>query len=301
MSDGDASLSQALSQLTEADDLNTSEEVQEVARVRKARANVTEHARKTGDNAESLISSLVGDSDAELTAEINERKRLETEKVERMKAEKEAEEARKRAEAQAKLDEEKRKLEEKEQRRLQMLAELEKKRKLEAGEVDEEEEARKKAEADAEAARIAAKKAREEAEEAALNSDNAALAEQIQALKLEKAAREEAAQKAAKKRNVSLIALIGGGIATIVIIVFALYSAQSAPDYYLATDSYKTIELTPENHGITIFDEPALAFNEVKQRAPKTASKSRKASGPTDKYGIGSAKDVLGGSGKIVK
>lgn len=301
MSDGDASLSQALSQLTEAEDLNTSEEVQEVARVRKARANVTEHARKTGDNAESLISSLVGDSDAELAEEINERKRLEAEKLERMKAEKEAEEARKRAEAQAKLDEEKRKLEEKEQRRLQMLADLEKKRKLEAGEVDEEEEARKKAEAEAEAARIAAKKAREEAEEAALNSDNAELAEKIQALKMEKAAREEAALKAAKKRNISIASLVGGIVAVLAAAGIVWYVAQKAPDYYLASSSYSVNALSTTPLENTKFSENVLAFNEVKQKAPKTASKSRKPSGPTDKYGIGSAKDVLGGSGKIVK
>ena len=66
MSDGDASLSQALSQLSEAADIVASDEVEEVARVRKARAGVTEHARQNGDCAGSLLASLLGESNAEL-------------------------------------------------------------------------------------------------------------------------------------------------------------------------------------------------------------------------------------------
>ena len=130
MSDGDASLSQALSQLSEAADIVASDEVEEVARVRKARAGVTEHARQNGDCAGSLLASLLGESNAELEEARNQKERAAREAEERKKAEKEAEEEKKRAEAQARLDEEKKRLEEKEQRRLKMLADLEQKRKM---------------------------------------------------------------------------------------------------------------------------------------------------------------------------
>ena len=163
MSDGDASLSQALSQLSEAADIVGNDEVEEVARVRKARASISEHARQSGDNAGNLLSSLIGQSNAEIEEEKNKIERAAREKEAQEKAKQERDAEKKRQEAEARLEEEKRKIEEKEQRRLQMLADLEKKRKREAGIVDEEEEeAKRAAEAEA-AAREAAHKAREEA------------------------------------------------------------------------------------------------------------------------------------------
>ena len=84
MSDGDASLSQALSQLSEAADIVGNDEVEEVARVRKARASISEHARQSGDNAGNLLSSLIGQSNAEIEEEKN--------KIERAAREKEAQE-----------------------------------------------------------------------------------------------------------------------------------------------------------------------------------------------------------------
>ena len=151
MSDGDASLSQALSQLSEAADIVGNDEVEEVARVRKARASISEHARQSGDNAGNLLSSLIGQSNAEIEEEKNKIERAAREKEAQEKAKQEQDAEKKRQEAEARLEEEKRKIEEKEQRRLQMLADLEKKRKREAGIVDEEEEEAKRA-AEAEAA-----------------------------------------------------------------------------------------------------------------------------------------------------
>ena len=150
MSDGDASLSQALSQLSEAADIVGNDEVEEVARVRKARASISEHARQSGDNAGNLLSSLIGQSNAEIEEEKNKIERAAREKEAQEKAKQERDAEKKRQEAEARLEEEKRKIEEKEQRRLQMLADLEKKRKREAGIVDEEEEEAKRA-AEAEA------------------------------------------------------------------------------------------------------------------------------------------------------
>lgn len=301
MSDGDASLSQALSQLSEAADIVGNDEVEEVARVRKARASISEHARQSGDNAGNLLSSLIGQSNAEIEEEKNKIERAAREKEAQEKAKQEQDAEKKRQEAEARLEEEKRKIEEKEQRRLQMLADLEKKRKREAGIVDEEEEeAKRAAEAEA-AAREAAQKAREEAEAAALKNANDELAAKIEASKKEKQQREAAAASAAKKRKTTtgILAATFIGILAAVAIVIAL--SIKGPDYYAFKSKNETTSVAIDRMQGSHLDTKEIAIAEVVQEAPRVATKSNKGSkAKTDVYGIGSAKNVLSGS-SIVK
>ena len=301
MSDGDASLSQALSQLSEAADIVGNDEVEEVARVRKARASISEHARQSGDNAGNLLSSLIGQSNAEIEEEKNKIERAAREKEAQEKAKQERDAEKKRQEAEARLAEEKRKIEEKEQRRLQMLADLEKKRKREAGIVDEEEEeAKRAAEAEA-AAREAAQKAREEAEAAALKNANDELAAKIEASKKEKQQREAAAASAAKKRKTTtgILAATFIGILAAVAIVIAL--SIKGPDYYAFDSKNKTFPVAIDRMQGSHLDTKEIAIAEVVQEAPRVATKSNKGSkAKTDVYGIGPAKNVLSGS-SIVK
>lgn len=301
MSDGDASLSQALSQLSEAADIVGNDEVEEVARVRKARASISEHARQSGDNAGNLLSSLIGQSNAEIEEEKNKIERAAREKEAQEKAKQEQDAEKKRQEAEARLEEEKRKIEEKEQRRLQMLADLEKKRKREAGIVDEEEEeAKRAAEAEA-AAREAAQKAREEAEAAALINANDELAAKIEASKKEKQQREAAAASAAKKRKTTtgILAATFIGILAAVAIVIAL--SIKGPDYYAFDSKNKTFPVAIDRMQGSHLDTKEIAIAEVVQEAPRVATKSNKGSkAKTDVYGIGPAKNVLSGS-SIVK
>ena len=301
MSDGDASLSQALSQLSEAADIVGNDEVEEVARVRKARASISEHARQSGDNAGNLLSSLIGQSNAEIEEEKNKIERAAREKEAQEKAKQERDDEKKRQEAEARLEEEKRKIEEKEQRRLQMLADLEKKRKREAGIVDEEEEeAKRAAEAEA-AAREAAQKAREEAEAAALKNANDELAAKIEASKKEKQQREAAAASAAKKRKTTtgILAATFIGILAAVAIVIAL--SIKGPDYYAFDSKNKTFPVAIDRMQGSHLDTKEIAIAEVVQEAPRVATKSNKGSkAKTDVYGIGPAKNVLSGS-SIVK
>lgn len=301
MSDGDASLSQALSQLSEAADIVGNDEVEEVARVRKARASISEHARQSGDNAGNLLSSLIGQSNAEIEEEKNKIERAAREKEAQEKAKQEQDAEKKRQEAEARLEEEKRKIEEKEQRRLQMLADLEKKRKREAGIVDEEEEeAKRAAEAEA-AAREAAQKAREEAEAAALENANDELAAKIEASKKEKQQREAAAASAAKKRKTTtgILAATFIGILAAVAIVIAL--SIKGPDYYAFDSKNKTFPVAIDRMQGSHLDTKEIAIAEVVQEAPRVATKSNKGSkAKTDVYGIGPAKNVLSGS-SIVK
>ena len=301
MSDGDASLSQALSQLSEAADIVGNDEVEEVARVRKARASISEHARQSGDNAGNLLSSLIGQSNAEIEEEKNKIERAAREKEAQEKAKQEQEAEKKRQEAEARLEEEKRKIEEKEQRRLQMLADLEKKRKREAGIVDEEEEeAKRAAEAEA-AAREAAQKAREEAEAAALKNANDELAAKIEASKKEKQQREAAAASAAKKRKTTtgILAATFIGILAAVAIVIAL--SIKGPDYYAFDSKNKTFPVAIDRMQGSHLDTKEIAIAEVVQEAPRVATKSNKGSkAKTDVYGIGPAKNVLSGN-SIVK
>ena len=301
MSDGDASLSQALSQLSEAADIVGNDEVEEVARVRKARASISEHARQSGDNAGNLLSSLIGQSNAEIEEEKNKIERAAREKEAQEKAKQEQDAEKKRQEAEARLEEEKRKIEEKEQRRLQMLADLEKKRKREAGIVDEEEEeAKRAAEAEA-AAREAAQKAREEAEAAALKNANDELAAKIEASKKEKQQREAAAASAAKtpKPTPGSLAAAGVGILAAVAIVIAL--SIKGPDYYAFDSKNKTFPVAIDRMQGSHLDTKEIAIAEVVQEAPRVATKSNKGSkAKTDVYGIGPAKNVLSGS-SIVK
>lgn len=301
MSDGDASLSQALSQLSEAADIVGNDEVEEVARVRKARASISEHARQSGDNAGNLLSSLIGQSNAEIEEEKNKIERAAREKEAQEKAKQEQDAEKKRQEAEARLEEEKRKIEEKEQRRLQMLADLEKKRKREAGIVDEEEEeAKRAAEAEA-AAREAAQKAREEAEAAALKNANDELAAKIEASKKEKQQREAAAATAAKKRKTTtgILAATFIGILAAVAIVIAL--SIKGPDYYAFDSKNKTFPVAIDRMQGSHLDTKEIAIAEVVQEAPRVATKSNKGSkAKTDVYGIGPAKNVLSGS-SIVK
>ena len=301
MSDGDASLSQALSQLSEAADIVGNDEVEEVARVRKARASISEHARQSGDNAGNLLSSLIGQSNAEIEEEKNKIERAAREKEAQEKAKQEQDAEKKRQEAEARLEEAKRKIEEKEQRRLQMLADLEKKRKREAGIVDEEEEeAKRAAEAEA-AAREAAQKAREEAEAAALKNANDELAAKIEASKKEKQQREAAAASAAKKRKTTtgILAATFIGILAAVAIVIAL--SIKGPDYYAFDSKNKTFPVAIDRMQGSHLDTKEIAIAEVVQEAPRVATKSNKGSkAKTDVYGIGPAKNVLSGS-SIVK
>ena len=301
MSDGDASLSQALSQLSEAADIVGNDEVEEVARVRKARASISEHARQSGDNAGNLLSSLIGQSNAEIEEEKNKIERAAREKEAQEKAKQEQDAEKKRQEAEARLEEEKRKIEEKEQRRLQMLADLEKKRKREAGIVaEEEEEAKRAAEAEA-AAREAAQKAREEAEAAALKNANDELAAKIEASKKEKQQREAAAASAAKKRKTTtgILAATFIGILAAVAIVIAL--SIKGPDYYAFDSKNKTFPVAIDRMQGSHLDTKEIAIAEVVQEAPRVATKSNKGSkAKTDVYGIGPAKNVLSGS-SIVK
>ena len=301
MSDGDASLSQALSQLSEAADIVGNDEVEEVARVRKARASISEHARQSGDNAGNLLSSLIGQSNAEIEEEKNKIERAAREKEAQEKAKQEQDAEKKRQEAEARLEEEKRKIEEKEQRRLQMLADLEKKRKREAGIVDEEEEeAKRAAEAEA-AAREAAQKAREEAEAAALKNANDELAAKIEASKKEKQQREAAAASAAKKRKTTtgILAATFIGILAAVAIVIAL--SIKGPDYYAFDSKNKTFPVAIDRMQGSHLDTKEIAIAEVVQEAPRVATKTNKGSkAKTDVYGIGPAKNVLSGS-SIVK
>ena len=301
MSDGDASLSQALSQLSEAADIVGNDEVEEVARVRKARASISEHARQSGDNAGNLLSSLIGQSNAEIEEEKNKIERAAREKEAQEKAKQEQDAEKKRQEAEARLEEEKRKIEEKEQRRLQMLADLEKKRKREAGIVDEEEEeAKRAAEAEA-AAREAAQKAREEAEAAALKNANDELAAKIEASKKEKQQREAAAASAAKKRKTTtgILAATFIGILAAVAIVIAL--SIKGPAYYAFDSKNKTFPVAIDRMQGSHLDTKEIAIAEVVQEAPRVATKSNKGSkAKTDVYGIGPAKNVLSGS-SIVK
>ena len=301
MSDGDASLSQALSQLSEAADIVGNDEVEEVARVRKARASISEHARQSGDNAGNLLSSLIGQSNAEIEEEKNKIERAAREKEAQEKAKQERDAEKKRQEAEARLEEEKRKIEEKEQRQLQMLADLEKKRKREAGIVDEEEEeAKRAAEAEA-AAREAAQKAREEAEAAALKNANDELAAKIEASKKEKQHRDAAAASAAKKRKTTtgILAATFIGILAAVAIVIAL--SIKGPDYYAFDSKNKTFPVAIDRMQGSHLDTKEIAIAEVVQEAPRVATKSNKGSkAKTDVYGIGPAKNVLSGS-SIVK
>ena len=301
MRDGDASLSQALSQLSEAADIVGNDEVEEVTRVRKARASISEHARQSGDNAGNLLSSLIGQSNAEIEEEKNKIERAAREKEAQEKAKQERDAEKKRQEAEARLEEEKRKIEEKEQRRLQMLADLEKKRKREAGIVDEEEEeAKRAAEAEA-AAREAAQKAREEAEAAALKNANDELAAKIEASKKEKQQREAAAASAAKKRKTTtgILAATFIGILAAVAIVIAL--SIKGPDYYAFDSKNKTFPVAIDRMQGSHLDTKEIAIAEVVQEAPRVATKSNKGSkAKTDVYGIGPAKNVLSGS-SIVK
>ena len=300
MSDGDASLSQALSQLSEAADIVGNDEVEEVARVRKARASISEHARQSGDNAGNLLSSLIGQSNAEIEEEKNKIERAAREKEAQEKAKQEQDAEKKRQEAEARLEEEKRKIEEKEQRRLQMLADLEKKRKREAGIVDEEEEeAKRAAEAEA-AAREAAQKAREEAEAAALKNANDELAAKIEASKKEKQQREAAASAAKKRKTTTgILAATFIGILAAVAIVIAL--SIKGPDYYAFDSKNKTFPVAIDRMQGSHLDTKEIAIAEVVQEAPRVATKSNKGSkAKTDVYGIGPAKNVLSGS-SIVK
>lgn len=299
MSDGDASLSQALSQLSEVAEALSEDEIEEVARVRKDRANITEHARQSGDNAGSLLSSLIGQSNAELEAEKQELERIARKKEAEEKAKQEADAEKARREAQTRLEEEKKKLEEKEQRRLQMLADLEKKRKHEAGIVDEEEEAAKRAAEEEKAKREAAQKAREEAEAAALNSDNAELADRIQALKNEKLAREAAIAREEQKRKMMFRSLVAIVAAVIIVFVVAFIATRKAQDPYTLNPSYATKALKLETLPTVAFASTELAYAEVVQEAPKVIQKSRGEKPKTDKYGIGSAKNVLSGTSII--
>lgn len=301
--DDDLQLRQALSNLSDASQIQNTEEVEERARVRKARASVTERARQTGDSVGNLLTGLIDDSNAEIEAEKAEKKRKAQEAEERAKAKREAEEAKKRAEAETKLQEEKRRLEEKEQRRLQMIAEMEKKRKLEAGEVDEEEEERKRQEAAAKAAREAAEKAREAAEEAQLQSSNQELADQIRIIKEQKALEERI--EADKKRKKDL--MIKGAIAAAAVVLIAsvtiFFATLKAPDYYKLDEHYDTMPLSMTN---SVLKAEVVGMKHVMVKQSEGGKKGGKRkgpsgpTGPTDQYGIGKTADVFGG-GKIVK
>ena len=276
MNDDEGSLSQALSSLSQVADIVNDDEFAEVARVRKARADVTEHARQSGDTAGMLLSGLIRESNAEIEAEKAEKARKLREAEERGRAEAEAAENKRRQEAQEKLDEEKRKFEEKEQIRLQKLAELEKKRKQELGIVDEEEEARKRAEEEAKAARIAAQKAREAAEEAALKSSNEELADQIRLMKEQKAA-EAAAEAEAKSKRKMINIIIASALVIIVVAVAGVFISNiKGNDFYRLDSEYSVSRITLEPVMADGFSDKEYARNTVIQSAPVRKGKHNK-------------------------
>lgn len=318
MGDDDLQLSQALSQLSNASDIIADEEVEEVARVRKARAGVTEYARQSGDCVGSLLSGLINESNAEIEAEKNEKERRAREAQERERREKEEAEEKKRREIQEKMDEEQRLIVQKEQRRLKMIAELEKKRKKETGELAKEEEAKKRAEEEEKARKKAEEKAREEAEAAKINNANAELAQSIQELKDSK---EAAAAEAKRKANIKKA--IAGAAIVIFVTGIAIFSVKyftnlKAPDYYVLCGSNPAQDLAKSKVSCPVAYEmitpdmdtnlPAADFTEemarleVTQEAPQQASSGRKhgPSKPTDVYGIGTAANVFG-TGTIIK
>jgi len=295
MNEGDGSLSEALSSLSQVADIVPNDEVEEVARVRKARADVTEHARQSGDTAGMLLSGLIGESNAEIEAERQEKERKLREAQERKRIEAEEAEAKLKREAEAKLEEEKRKQEEKEQRRLNMLAEIEKKRREELGIVDEEEEARKRAEEEAKAARIAAEKAREAAEEAALKSSNAELADQIRMMKEQKAA-EAAAEVAAQTKRKRINILIAVVLVAIVVgVSVGVILNIKGKDFYKLEGDYAVTRLTLEPVVADGFSDNTYAKNMVTQTAPSSGKSHR--SGGTQKR---SEFDTIDLSGKTV-
>ena len=93
---------------------------------------------------------------------------------------------------------------------------------------------------------------------------------------------------------------------TVVVLVFVNnLLGKKAPDFY--DPAYKTADL---HNYITInlttaegaqFAQNDVATKLVVQDAPKSAVKSRGPKKNNDRYGLGEAKDVLSGSGKIVK
>ena len=302
--DDDLQLKAALSNLSDAADIQNSEEVEERARVRKARASVTERARQTGDSVGNLLTGLIDDSNAELEAEKAEKARKTKEAEERARAKREAEDAKKRQEAESKLQEEKRRLEEKEQRRLQMLADMERQRKLEAGEVDEEEEERKRQEAEAKAAREAAEKAREAAEEAQLQSSNQELADQIRVIKMQKAHEEQLAAEKKRKKDLSIKAAIVAAAITLISVIVVYFATLKAPDYYTLNDDYetKTLSMTnnvPKADTVTMLAQ-AVKQHDTRRNTNKKPGKPGPAQ-PPDKFGIGKAVNVFDSSGSIHK
>lgn len=302
MADIDSSLSESLNKLSQNNDLAIEGEVAEVARVKKARAKLTEQARNRGDDAGNLLNNLLGEASAQAQARLEEKVREKKEAAEREKAKKEAELEKKRLEAEEKLRLEKQRLEEKEQRRKQMLADLEKKRKLEAGEVDEEEEERKRLEAE-EAARIQAEKEAAERAEWELTQEKIrANQERINALAPKPVDPKIAAAKKRQKLIIRIAAAavvvlaIGGGIT-----YYEL--TKKAPDFFVLQEDYPTatIALT----AIPPVEIAEMSLSTVKQSAdPVAGSGKSRAPKITDRWGIGStATDVLdkGGSGEIVK
>jgi len=277
--DDDVQLREALNQLSDADDIQNTEEVEERARVRKARASVTERARQTGDSVGNLLSGLIDDSNAEMEAERTAKMRKAQEAEERAKAKREAEEAKKREAAEQKIQEEKRRQEEKEQRRLQMIADMEKQRKLEAGEVDEEEEARKRQEAEAKAAREAAEKAREAAEEAQLQSSNQELADQIRAIKLQKAQEEQIAAEKKRKQDLLIKSAIAAAAVLLIIGLSYYFATKKAPDFYTLRENYETRSLTMTNN-IPTAESVAMKIQPVSQSAPQKAVSKGGKKGP---------------------
>ncbi|MCL2326544.1 MAG: hypothetical protein FWC40_08645 [Proteobacteria bacterium] len=301
MSSNDASLSQALNQLSKATDIGLNDEVAEVARVKKARADVTEHARKSGDNAGKLLSNLLGESNAEIEAE-EERKLQKVREAEaRQRAEQEAAEEKKRREATSKLAEEKRRLEEKEQRRLQMLADLEKKRRLEAGEVDEEEEAQKRQQAEQEARRKAAEEAREHDEQFKLKSLILENQVKLDLMKPKPVDPEVLRREKLKKRIIigsaaaAVVLAIGGGLGY-------YFATLKAPDFYKLSPSYESTTLALTAIPSAGFETQVLALQHVVQEAPKSdtgPTRPRPGTRPvqqTQQTNRPSAADIIGGN-----
>lgn len=290
MSTGDKSLSDALNQLSQASDIEASE-VEEVARVRKARAKLTEQARKSGDNASNLLSNLLGSVASEENDIHEAARKRKAEEEEKKRAKREAEEEKKRLQSEKLLKEEKKRLEDIEKRRLQMLADLEKKRRAEAGEVDEEEEARKRMQAEAEAQRIADEAAREREEyerTQALIRENQA---KLDILKPKPVDPEIARREQFKKRI-----MIGAAAAVVILSSGSLltyyFVNKKAPDFYTLTPSYETTTLTLEAIPAAGLSDRVLAKLIVQQEAPKVvdvrSNRPRIGSNtPTDEYGIG--------------
>ena len=295
----DEDLSQALSNIHEATDMDMSviaeEEGATAARVRTARAQETEHGIKTGDNAGSLLSDLFSTDNVE--EEVAELKRKRKEAKDKKRAEEEEKAAKARAEAEKRIREEMERVEEMKARKAKMLAEMEKQRRIAELGYDEEEVARQKAEEERRQREEEEEEAREIAENERMIAELKANQAELDAKNREREAKRLEEERIARRARRTKFGSVAAAVLVVGAIVTYYFATLKAPDYYTLADNHPTSTLTLneiESAGMT---ETALAMNNVVQEAPKDTTKKHSAGPkkPTDQYGIGLVKDVLGG------